>query len=149
MVVDRGFVVTDEFQRTGEPGVYAIGDIVANSPLLAHAASAEGILAAEHIAGESTEPLDYRQVPNCTYSNPEVGSLGLTERAARDAGYELRVGQFPFTAVGKAKVINDTAGFVKIVSDAQHGEILGVHIIGPHATDLIAEVGPLLKLIAP
>ena len=145
-VVDRGFVVTDEFQRTGEPGVYAIGDIVANSPLLAHAASAEGILAAEHIAGASTEPLDYRQVPNCTYSNPEVGSLGLTERAARDAGYELRVGQFPFTAVGKAKVINDTSGFVKIVSDAQYGEILGVHIIGPHATDLIAEVGPLLKL---
>lgn len=144
--VDRGFIMTNGFMQTAEPGVYAIGDIVANSPQLAHAASAEGILAVEHIAGLDVKPLDYRQVPNCTYSSPEVGSLGLTERAAKEAGYELKVGSFPFSAVGKAKVINDTSGFVKIVSDAQYGEILGVHIIGPHATDLIAEVGPMLKL---
>ena len=138
--------MTNEYMQTAEPGVYAIGDIVANSPQLAHAASAEGILAVEHIAGLDVQPIDYRQVPNCTYSNPEVGSLGLTEAAAKEAGYELQVGQFPFTAVGKAKVINDTSGIDKIVADAKYGEILGVHIVGPHATDLIAEVGPMLKL---
>lgn len=143
---ERGFVVTNGFMQTAEPGVYAIGDIVANSPQLAHAASAEGILAVEHIAGLDVTPINYRHVPNCTYSNPEVGSMGLTEAAAKEAGYDLQMGQFPFSAVGKAKVINDTNGFVKIVADAKYGEILGIHIIGPHATDLIAEVGPLLKL---
>jgi len=146
VVVERDFVHTDEYGRTGEPGVYAIGDIVAGTPLLAHAASAEAMVAVEHIAGLNPEPINYLHVPNCTYSWPEVGSLGLTEAKAKEAGYELQIGQFPFTAVGKAKVVGDTTGFVKIVADAKYGEILGVHIIGPRATDLIAEVGPLLKL---
>jgi dihydrolipoamide dehydrogenase len=143
---ERGFVHVDEFGRTGEPGVYAIGDIVAGTPQLAHAASHEAIVAAEHIAGLNPQPIDYNHCPNCTYSNPEVGSVGLTEAQAKDKGYTLKVGKFPFTAVGKAKVINDTNGFVKIVADAKYGEILGVHIIGPHATELIAEAVSLLRL---
>ncbi len=144
--VERGFVHVDENQRTGEPGVYAIGDIVAGTAQLAHLASAEGILAVEHIAGKNPPPIDHGQVPGCTYSQPEVGSIGMTERAARDAGYDVKVGKFPFTAIGKAKIIGNTAGFVKIVAESKYEEILGVHIIGPHATDLIAEAGPLLKL---
>ncbi|MCA9540989.1 MAG: dihydrolipoyl dehydrogenase [Myxococcales bacterium] len=144
--VDRGFVKADAFYRTAEPGVYAIGDIVAGTPQLAHAASAEGIIAVEHIAGLNPPTIDYRQVPGCTYSNPEIGSLGYSEAQAKAKGYELKVGKFPFSALGKAKVLGDSNGFVKIVADARYGEILGVHIIGPHATDLIAEAGPLLKL---
>jgi dihydrolipoamide dehydrogenase len=144
--VERGAVHVDEFNRTDEPGVYAIGDILAGKPLLAHAASAEGILAVEHMAGLNPQPIDYTQVPGCTYSQPEIGSLGLTEAKARELGYELKVGKFPFSAVGKAKVINQTAGFVKIIAEAKYNQILGVHIIGPRATDLIAEAGPLLKL---
>lgn len=144
--VERGFVHVNEFNQTDEPNVYAIGDILAGKPLLAHAASAEGILAVEHMAGHNPQPIDYNQVPGCTYSSPEIGSLGLTEAQAREAGYELKVGKFPFSAVGKAKVINQTAGFVKIVAEAKYNQILGVHIIGPRATDLIAEAGPLLKL---
>lgn len=144
--VERGSVHVNEFNQTDEPNVYAIGDILAGKPLLAHAASAEGILAVEHMAGLNPQPIDYNQVPGCTYSQPEIGSLGLTEAKARDAGYEVKVGKFPFSAVGKAKVINQTAGFVKIVAEAQYNQILGVHIIGPRATDLIAEAGPLLKL---
>ena len=144
--VERGAVHVDEFNRTAEPGVYAIGDILIGKPLLAHAASAEGILAVEHMAGLNPRPIDYTQVPGCTYSSPEIGSLGLTERQAKEQGYELKVGKFPFSAVGKAKVINQTAGFVKIVAEAKYNQILGVHIIGPRATDLIAEAGPLLKL---
>ncbi len=144
--VERGFIHVDEFQRTGEPGVYAIGDIVAGTAQLAHLASAEGVLAVEHIAGLNPQPIDHGQVPGCTYSQPEVGSIGLTEQQARDAGHEVKVGTFPFSAIGKAKIIGSTAGFVKIVAEAKYNEILGVHIIGPHATDLIAEAGPLLKL---
>jgi len=144
--VERGSVHVDPFNRTDEPGVYAIGDILFGKPLLAHAASAEGVLAVEHMAGLNPTPIDYAQVPGCTYSSPEIGSLGLTEAKARAAGYEVKVGKFPFSAVGKAKVINQTAGFVKIVADAKYHQILGVHIIGPRATDLIAEAGPLLKL---
>ena len=144
--VERGFVHVNEFNQTDEPNVYAIGDILAGKPLLAHAASAEGILAIEHMAGLNPRPIDYAQVPGCTYSQPEIGSLGLTEAKAKELGYELKVGKFPFSAVGKAKVINQTAGFVKIVADAQYHQILGVHIIGPRATDLIAEAGPLIKL---
>ena len=144
--VERGFVHVNEFNQTDEPNVYAIGDILAGKPLLAHAASAEGILAIEHMAGLNPQPIDYNQVPGCTYSSPEIGSLGLTEAKAREAGYEVKVGKFPFSAVGKAKVINQTAGFVKIVAEAKYNQILGVHIIGPRATDLIAEAGPLLRL---
>ena len=144
--VERGFVHVDEYCRTAEPGIYAIGDILAGKPLLAHAASAEGIVAVEHMAGLNPRPIDYDQVPGCTYSQPEVGSLGLTEAEAIARGNEIKVGKFPFSAVGKAKVINNTNGFVKIVADAKYHQILGVHIIGPRATDLIAEAGPLLKL---
>lgn len=144
--VERGAIHVDEFNRTAEPGIYAIGDILIGKPLLAHAASAEGILAVEHMAGLNPRPIDYQQVPGCTYSSPEIGSLGLTERQAKEQGYEVKVGKFPFSAVGKAKVINQTAGFVKIVAEAKYNQILGVHIIGPRATDLIAEAGPLLKL---
>ena len=144
--VERGFVHVNEFNQTDEPNVYAIGDILVGKPLLAHAASAEGILAIEHMAGLDPRPIDYAQVPGCTYSQPEIGSLGLTEAKAKELGYEVKVGKFPFSAVGKAKVINQTAGFVKIVADAQYHQILGVHIIGPRATDLIAEAGPLIKL---
>ncbi len=146
VVVERGFVHVDEMQRTGEPGVYAIGDIVAGTPQLAHVASAEGIVAVEHIAGLSPPPVAKGQIPGCTYSEPEVGSLGMTEAQAKAAGYELKVGKFPFTAIGKAKIINSTAGFVKIVADAKYGEILGVHIIGFYVMEFIAEAGPLLKL---
>jgi dihydrolipoamide dehydrogenase len=144
--VERGFVHVNEFNQTDEPGIYAIGDILAGKPLLAHAASAEGILAVEHMAGKNPRPIEYTQVPGCTYSQPEIGSLGLTEAQAKAAGYELKIGKFPFSAIGKAKVINQTAGFVKIVAEAKYNQILGVHIIGPRATDLIAEAGPLLKL---
>lgn len=144
--IERGFVHVNEYNQTAEPNVYAIGDILAGKPLLAHAASAEGILAVEHMAGQNPQPIDYNQVPGCTYSSPEIGSLGLTEAKAKAAGYEVKVGKFPFSAVGKAKVINQTAGFVKIVAEAKYNQILGVHIIGPRATDLIAEAGPLLKL---
>jgi dihydrolipoamide dehydrogenase len=144
--VDRGFVKANGFGQTGEAWIYAIGDIVAGTPLLAHAASNEGVIAVEHIAGLNPQPLNYEHVPGCTYSSPEVGSLGLTERAAREAGHTLKIGKFPFTAVGKAKVVGETAGFVKIVAEAEYDQILGIHIIGPRATDLIAEAGPVLKL---
>lgn len=144
--VDRGFVKADGYGRTGEAWIYAIGDIVAGTPLLAHAASAEGVIAVEHIAGLEPRPLDYAHVPGCTYSTPEVGSLGLTEQAAKDAGYTVKVGKFPFSALGKAKVVGDTTGFVKIVAEAEYDQVLGIHIVGPRATDLIAEAGPILKL---
>ncbi len=144
--LDRGFVKTDEYGRTGEANVYAIGDIVAGTHQLAHAASAEGIVAVEHIAGLNPPPIDYEQMPGCTYSNPEIGSIGLTEAAAKERYGELKVGKFPFSAIGKAKVIGNTVGFVKVVAEAQYDQVVGVHIIGPHATDLIAEAGALLKV---
>ena len=144
--LDRGFIAVDGYQRTAEPGVYAIGDIVAGKPQLAHAASNEGIVAMEHIAGLNPPALDWTQCPGCTYSNPEIGSIGLTEREARKRGYNVKTGKFPFQAIAKAKILNNSVGFVKIVADAAcHDQILGMHIIGPRATDLIAEAGPLLK----
>lgn len=133
-----GTVVVDEFMQTTARGVYAIGDIVA-SQQLAHVASAEGILAVEHIAGRSVRPLDYLHMPGATYCNPEVGSVGLTEAAATAKGYDIKVGKFPFAANPKANILGDTEGFVKLVSESKYGELLGVHIIGPHATDLITE----------
>ena len=132
------YVAVDEFMRTNVPGVYAIGDVVP-TPWLAHVASKEGILAVDHIAGQHARPIDYGKVPNCTYSNPEVASVGMTERAAREKGLEVRVGKFPFSAIGKAQILGESAGFVKIVGDARYDEVLGVHIIGPRATELIAE----------
>jgi dihydrolipoamide dehydrogenase len=136
--VERRFVKVDEYMRTSVPGVYAIGDVVA-TPALAHVASREGILAVDHIAGKHVQTINYLAVPNCTYSHPEVASVGLTERAAREQGYDVAVGKFPFSALGRAMIVGDTTGFVKIVADKRYDEVLGVHIIGPRATELIAE----------
>jgi dihydrolipoamide dehydrogenase len=147
--LERGFIKVDPFMRTSAPGVYAIGDVVAIEgrvhPLLAHVASAEGVLAAEHIAGREVHPIDYGQVPSATYCDPEVASVGISEAKAKELGYDVRVGKFPWTALAKAKIIGATEGFVKIVSEAKYGELLGVHIVGPHATDLIAEAGVAMK----
>jgi len=146
--LDRGFIRVDGFMRTAEPGVYAIGDIVASSPLLAHVGHAEGIVAATHGAGKSAEPINYQQVPNCTYCEPEVSSVGLTERQAREAGFKVKVGKFPFSANSKADILGVRTGFVKIVSDDTYGEILGVHMIGPRVTEMIAEAVLALRLEA-
>ena len=143
--VERGFIQVDEFQQTGEKGVYAIGDVVP-TPLLAHLASKEGILAAEHIAGKKVQPINLRLVPNCTYCDPEVASVGLTEAKAREQGYDVQVGKFPFSASGKARIIGEEEGFVKVVSEKKYDEVLGVHIIGPHATELIAECCVAMQL---
>jgi dihydrolipoamide dehydrogenase len=147
VVDERGFVVVDEMMRTGEPGVYAIGDVLATQAL-AHVASHEGILAMEHAAGLNPSPMRYDRVPSCTYCQPEVASVGLSEETAREQGKDVVVGKFPFTAIGKAKILDDTRGFVKIVVDKRYDEVLGVHIIGPHATELIAEATAALSLEA-
>ena len=146
-VSDRGFIEVDEMMRTGEPGVYAIGDILATQAL-AHVASHEGIVAVEHAAGSKPHAIDYDKVPSCTYCKPEVASIGLSEQAARDAGYDVAIGKFPFSAIGKAKILDETSGFVKIVTDKRYDEVLGVHIIGPHATELISEATAALNLEA-
>jgi dihydrolipoamide dehydrogenase len=143
--LDRGFVEVDAYMRTAVPHLYAIGDLV-KSPALAHVASAEGILAVEHLAGRDPRPLDYDQVPSCTYCEPEVASVGLSEARARERGFEVAVGKFPFSALGKARILGKTTGFVKVVRETKYDELLGVHIIGPHATDLIAEAGAALRL---
>ncbi len=143
----RGFVQVDGFMRTGEPNVYAIGDIVP-TPALAHCASAEGILAVEHIAGKEVRAINYDHVPNATYTEPEVASVGLTERKAKERGYDVKVGKFPFTANSKGKILGDAAGLVKYVVDAKYDELLGVHIVGPKATELIAEACAALELEA-
>jgi dihydrolipoamide dehydrogenase len=144
--VEKGFIQVDEYQQTGEKGVYAIGDVVP-TPLLAHLASKEGIVAAEHIAGhKDVRPINLRLVPNCTYCDPEIASVGLTEAKAREMGYEPKTGKFPFSASGKARILGEEEGFVKIVSEAKYDEILGVHIIGPHATELIAEACVAMQL---
>nr|BCX00251.1 MAG: dihydrolipoyl dehydrogenase [Bacteroidota bacterium] len=136
--VEKGAVVVDEWYRTNVEGLYAIGD-VAGPPWLAHVASHEGIICVEKIAGLEVEPLDYDNVPGCTYAQPQVASVGLTEKAARERGYEVRVGKFPFQASGKATAIGHTEGFVKMVFDARYGEWLGCHILGWDATELISE----------
>jgi len=143
----HGFVEVDEMMRTGETGVYAIGDLL-RTQALAHVASHEGIVAVEHIAGLEPRPIEYEKVPSCTYCHPEVASIGLTEAAARERGHDVVVGKFPFTAIGKAKILNDTTGFIKIVSEKKYDEVLGVHIIGPHATELISEATAALNLEA-
>jgi dihydrolipoamide dehydrogenase len=144
---ERGYIKVDPYMRTNVPNVYAIGDVVP-TPWLAHVASAEGVVAVEHMARGETRPLNYDQVPGCTYCSPEVASIGLSEAAARERGHDVAVGKFPFSAVGKARIVNETAGFVKIVADKRYDEVLGVHIIGPKATELIAEAGAALKLEA-
>ena len=144
--VDKGFIQTDEYQQTAEKGVYAIGDVVP-TPLLAHLASKEGIVAVEHLAGQkNVQPINLRLVPSCTYCDPEIGSVGLTEAKAREAGYDVKVGKFPFSASGKARILGEEEGFVKVVSEKKYDEILGVHIIGPHATELIAEACVAMQL---
>jgi dihydrolipoamide dehydrogenase len=147
VATDRGFVRVDEFMRTNVPGVYAIGDLVPTAAL-AHVASAEGVVAVEHMAGRETRPINYDRVPGCTYCSPEIGSIGLTEAKARERGYEVAVGKFPFSAIGKARILNQTGGFVKIVAEKKYDEVLGVHIIGPAATELISEAGVALSLEA-
>ena len=144
---DRGFVGIDEHMQTNKPGVYAIGDVTGKLAL-AHVASAQGMVAAEAITGHETETLNYSKMPRCVYSHPEVASVGLSESEARKSGYEVQVGQFPFRANGKALGLNDYEGFVKIVSDSQYNEVLGVHIIGPHVTELIAGPTGMLRLEA-
>ena len=144
--VEKGFIIVDEFQQTAEKGVYAIGDVVP-TPLLAHLASKEGIVAVEHLAGrKDVRPINLRLVPNCTYCDPEIGSVGLTEAKAKEQGYDVKVGKFPFSASGKARILGEEEGFVKIVSDKKYDEILGVHIIGPHATELVAEACVAMQL---
>ncbi len=137
-VDEKGYVRVNEFMQTSVPTIYAIGDIV-RTPWLAHVASAEGILAVDHMAGKHVEPINYRKTPACTYCRPEVASVGLTEKAAREEGHDVAVGRFPFSAIGKALILGEPDGFVKIVSEKKYGEVLGVHIIGPKATELIAE----------
>jgi dihydrolipoamide dehydrogenase len=134
----NGFIKVDEWMRTSVESIHAIGDVVGGY-LLAHAASHEGIVAAEDIAGQRIAPMEQDLVTRCTYSHPQIASVGLTEKQARDKGHELKVGRFPFSAIGRAQIHGDTAGFVKIVSDAKTGRMLGTHIIGAEATELIAE----------
>ncbi|HEX8287929.1 MAG TPA: dihydrolipoyl dehydrogenase [Pyrinomonadaceae bacterium] len=141
----RGTVEVNEFCETDEPGIFAIGDVIA-TPWLAHLASKEGIMVVERIAGKKVEPINMRLVPNCTYCDPEVASVGLTEAKAREEGYDVKVGKFPFSASGKARILGETDGFVKIVSEKKYDEVLGVHIIGPHATELLAEACVAMQL---
>ncbi len=137
--IDKGLIKVDEYYRTNVPGVYAIGDVTPGAAL-AHVASAEGIICAEKIAGKDPEPLNYDNVPSCTYCQPEVASVGYTEAAAKAAGFDIKVGKFPFTASGKAKASGHSEGFVKVIYDAKYGEWLGCHMIGSNVTEMIAEV---------
>jgi dihydrolipoamide dehydrogenase len=136
---DRGFIKVDGFQRTGEPGVYAIGDVVAGTPQLAHVATKEGLIAVAHMAGKPAHPLDRRLIPGCTYTDPGIGSVGYTEAEARARGHQVKVGKFPFLANSMATILGKHEGFVKVVADEKRGEILGVHIIGPLAWEYISE----------
>jgi dihydrolipoamide dehydrogenase len=142
---EKGKIVVDGFYRTNVEGYYAIGDIVPGQAL-AHVASAEGIICVEKIAGHNPEPLDYKNIPGCTYSIPEVASVGYTEAAAKEAGYELKIGKFPFSASGKASAAGTKDGFVKVIFDAKYGELLGVHMIGTNVTEMIAEAVVARKL---
>ncbi|MBD8490140.1 dihydrolipoyl dehydrogenase [Echinicola sp. CAU 1574] len=145
IVVDRGRVKVDEFYKTNMPGYYAIGDVIPG-PALAHVASAEGIICVEKIAGQNPEPLDYNNIPGCTYCSPEIASVGYTEEKAKEAGYEVKVGKFPFSASGKASAAGAKDGFVKLIFDAKYGELLGGHMIGSNVTEMIAEIVAIRKL---
>ncbi len=138
--VQKSWIEVNEFCQTAVPNIYAIGDVI-GPPWLAHVASAEGRVAAEYIAGGTPKPIDYGNIPGCTYCRPQVASIGMTERAAKEKGFELKIGRFPMKASGKAMAIGETEGFVKVIFDAKYGELLGCHIIGPDATELIAEAG--------
>jgi dihydrolipoamide dehydrogenase len=137
--LDRGFVKVDANQRTGEPGLYAIGDIVAGTPQLAHVATAEGMVAVAHIAGKPARPINRNRIPGATYTDPGIGSVGLTEAQARAQGFKVKVGKFPFAGNSKATILGKHEGFVKVIAEETYGEILGVHIIGPEAFELVSE----------
>lgn len=145
---DRGYVQVNQWMETDEKGIYAIGDIVAGLPQLAHVASMCGIVVVTRIAGKAAKAVNKNRIPGCTYCEPQIGSVGLTEAKAKDAGYQVKVGKFPFTANSKASIMNQHEGFIKVVSDAKFGEILGVHIIGPVATEIIAEAVTAMELEA-
>ncbi len=145
IATDRGRILVDEFYQTNIPGYYAIGDVIPG-PALAHVASAEGIICIEKIAGHNPEPLDYGNIPGCTYCSPEVASVGMTEAAAIEAGHEIKVGKFPFSASGKASAAGHKDGFVKLIFDAKYGELLGGHMIGYNVTEMIAEIVAVRKL---
>ena len=145
---DRGFLKTDSWMQTSEPGVYAVGDIVLGTPQLAHVGAMEALVAIAKIAGKPGKPINPEHIPGATYCHPEIGSVGLTETKAREAGYNVKIGKFPFSANSRASIVGQHEGFIKIVSDADYGEILGVHIIGPQATELIAEAVAAMELEA-
>ncbi len=145
IVTDKGKVLVNDFYQTNIPGYYAIGDVLPTQAL-AHVASAEGIICVEKIAGHDPEPLDYGNIPGCTYCSPEVASVGMTEAAAEEAGFELKIGKFPFSASGKASAAGAKEGFVKLVFDAKYGELLGAHMIGANVTEMIAEIVAVRKL---
>ena len=150
--LDRGYVAVDSLFRTGVPGFSAVGDVITFGaggpphPQLAHVSSAEGIITAERIAGREPKPINYDHVPACTYCDPEIGSVGLTEREAQEKGYDVQIGTFPFFVLGRAKMAGETEGFVKIVAEKKYDEVLGVHMIGPRATELVAEATLALRL---
>jgi dihydrolipoamide dehydrogenase len=150
LTLERGFIKVDNLFRTGVPGISAIGDVITmgtgTHAQLAHLSSAEGIVLAERLAGREVRPIDYEQVPACTYCEPEIGSVGLTEKEAADRGYEVRVGTFPFGVLGRAKMAGEVEGFVKIVAEKKYDEVLGVHMIGLRATELVAEAAVALRL---
>jgi len=143
--IERGFIQVNEKMETGIPGIYAIGDVTGKMAL-AHVASAQGIIAAEAIAGHEPHPLNYANMPRCTYTHPEIASVGLTEAQAQEQGYEVKTGQFPFQANGKALGMHENVGFVKIVAESKYDEILGVHMIGPNVTDMVAEATGMINL---
>ena len=142
---EKGFIPVDDFMRTTEPHVYAIGDVIPG-PMLAHVASAEGVLAVEHIAGKEVHPINYDLTPSATYCYPEVASVGLTEKKAKERGYDVKTGIFPFSAITKAKISEEGFGMIKVVSEKKYDEVLGVHMVGPHATELLAEACIALRL---
>ena len=146
--LDRGFVLTNEWMETTEPGVYAIGDIVGGLPQLAHVGAMSGCVVAAKIAGKYARAVNRKRIPGCTYCDPQIGSVGMTEAQAKAAGHTVKVGKFPFVGNSKATIVDSHDGFVKIVSDAKYGEILGVHIIGPQATEIIAECVTAMELEA-
>jgi dihydrolipoamide dehydrogenase len=148
--MEKGYITVDDLYRTSVPNVSAIGDVIAIQgrahPQLAHVSSAEGIVVAERLAGRDVRPLNYDHVPSCTYCDPEIGSVGLTESEARKQGYDVRVGSFPFGVLGRAKMAGETEGFVKIVADKRYDEVLGIHMIGARSTELVAEAVLALRL---
>jgi dihydrolipoamide dehydrogenase len=145
IIVDKGRILTNEYYQTNIPGYYAIGDVIPG-PALAHVASAEGIICVEQLAGHHPQPLDYGNIPGCTYCSPEVASVGMTEKAAKESGIDIKIGKFPFSASGKASAAGAKDGFVKLIFDAKYGELLGAHMIGANVTEMIAEIVAIRKL---